>query len=391
MRLNYVSWADHTGYAVAAKSYLRAFARAGMPVTWSPMLPDEKGYRRVESFRSEDTVLTRLARKDEPCDTVVIHTVPEYYPPLIEDARAAGRRVFGYTVWELETLPRHWPAILNRLDGVIVPCRWNVEVFRNSGVSVPIHVVPHLSQFASPDHGLGAAQDPARLEAGEEAFAPGRFMFYTIGFWSNRKAPELVARAFVRAFGANEPVSLVIKTSRNDITRRHRHWRNLFHRRHPSPKETVRRLVRPFGATPPIAVVADESLPDDWMLALHRRGDCFVSLARAEGWGLGAFDAALIGNPVVMTGYGGQRDFLDPVHAGLVEYRMVPVHEPTWAANYRPSDRWAEPDLDHAIALMRQVYENRAEASRRARLLSDDIRRRFSERSILDAWRKALA
>ena len=391
MRLNYVSWADYTGYAVAAKSYLRAFHRAGMAVTWSPMLPDEKGYRSVENFSSEDPVLAELAQRNGDCDTVVIHTVPEYYPPLIENARAAGRRVFGYTVWELENLPAHWPAILNRLDGVVVPCRWNVEVFRNSGVSVPIHVVPHLSQFASLGDADGAEHDPAGPKSCGKAFAPGRFMFYTIGFWSNRKAPDLVVRAFLRAFEASDPVSLVIKTSRNDITRWHRHWRNGFRLRHPSPKETLRGLVRPFKAAPLIAVIPDETLPDDQMLALHRRGDCFVSLARAEGWGLGAFDAALMGNPVVMTGYGGQRDFLDPTHASLVDYRMVPVHEPTWAASYRASDQWAEPDLDHAIALMREVYENRVEASHKARLLAVDLRSRFSEQAILEAWRRALS
>lgn len=390
MRLKYVSWADHTGYAVAAKSYLRAFGRAGMNVTWAPMLPDEQGYRRVEDFDSDDPVLAELVRGDGEADTVVIHTVPEYYPPFIAEAREAGQRVFGYTVWELDNLPDHWPAILNRLDGVVVPCSWNVEVFRRSGVSVPIHVVPHLSQFSAQEAGdsLGATIIRPALR---EVWAPGRFVFYTIGYWSNRKAPDLVGRAFLEAFKADEAVALVIKTSRNDITRWHRHWRNGFRLRHPSPEDSLRRLARHFDAAPPIAVIADETLSDADMRALHDRGDCFVSLARAEGWGLGAFDAALAGNPVVMTGYGGQRDFLDPERAWLVDYRMVPVHEPTWGANYRPTDQWAEPDIDHAIRLMRQVYENRAEASSGARRLADDLLSRFSEQSVLRAWEAALA
>lgn len=389
MRLKYVSWADSTGYAVTAKSYLRAFHRAGLPVRWVPMLPDDKGYRRAENFCTDDPALAGLIGNDEDADTVVVHTVPEYYPPLIEEARKTGRRIFGYTVWELENLPDHWPAILNRLDGVVVPCNWNVEVFRRSGVSVPIHVVPHLSQFGSRQ---GDSTAPSQLPAGldGEALAPGRFVFYTIGHWSNRKAPDLVVRAFLEAFGAADPVSLVIKTSRNDVTRWHRHWRNGFRRRHPSPRNSLHRIVRPFRSPPPIAIITDENLADADILALHGRGDCFVSLPRAEGWGLGAFDAALLGNPVIMTGYGGQRDFLDPARAGLVDYRMVPVHEPTWGSNYRPTDRWAEPDLAHAVALMRQVYENREEAAERAGLLAADLTVRFSEGATLRAWEKAL-
>jgi len=389
LHLNYVSWADHTGYAVAAQSYLRAFHRAGVPVAWTPMLPDDTGYRIVDSFASDHPVLSQLAQADKDADTVVVHTVPEYFPQHIEAARRAGRRIFGYTVWELEDLPDHWPAILNRLDGVIVPCTWNVEVFRRSGVSVPIHVVPHLSQFGARPTVAGGEPAPLPPTFKGEAFAPGRFMFYTIGYWSNRKAPDLVARAFLKAFGPADPVSLVIKTSRNDITRWHRHWRNGFRRRHPSPVDSLRRLSGAPKTHPPIAVIADENLPDADMLALHSRGDCFVSLARAEGWGLGAFDAALMGKPVVMTGYGGQLDFLDP--AGLVDYRMVPVHEPTWGGNYRPADRWAEPDLDHAVSLMRQVYENRDASFSRARTVAEGLASRFSDQAILAAWEKALA
>ena len=74
-------------------------------------------------------------------------------------------------------------------------------------------------------------------------------------------------------------------------------------------------------------MIADEGLSDGEMLALHERGDCFVSLARTEGWGLGTFDAARLGKPVVTTDYGGQLDFLDPALAWLAPHSMVPVHE----------------------------------------------------------------
>lgn len=386
MQVRYISWADTTGYAIAAKSYLRAFHRAGFPVTWSPMLPRKRGYRAATDFSTEDPELAALLRNDGQADTVVIHTVPEYYPARIEEARKSGQRVFGYTVWELERLPDHWPDILNRLDGVIVPCTWNVGVFKRSGVTVPVHVVPHLPQ-------LGGVQPPTASVGpaiGGEAAAPDRFVFYTIGYWSNRKAPDLVVKAFLRAFNAEDPVSLVIKTSRNDITRRYRHWRNLFCRRHPSPKDTLKGLTGGLEH-PPIEIIADETLSEAQMLALHRRGDCFVSLARTEGWGLGAFDAARLGKPVIMTGYGGQREFLDPEYAWLVDYRMVPVHEPTWSDNYRPTDLWAEPDLDQAVIFMRQVFENKDEATRRARSLADDIAVRFSEEAIMAAWTRALA
>lgn len=385
--LNYVSWADNTGYAVAAKAYVRALAERGVDLTWTPMLPGAAGYKVRTAAAWPCPILGPVCNREIAYDTILVHTVPEYYPPWIEKARAEGRRILGYTVWELDRLPGHWPGILNALDGVIVPCRWNVEVFRNSGVTVPIHAVPHLSQF---DH---VEADGAALQSriGGPGIHEGRFVFYTIGFWSHRKAPYLAVEAYLEAFTADDPVVMIVKTSDKDITRWHRHWRNGFRRRHPSPGKTLEDLVARYRNPAPIISIAEESLSDGEMLALHEMGDCFVSLARAEGWGLGAFEAARLGRPVVTTGYGGQRDFLDPALAYLVDHAMVPVHEPTWSDNYGPTDLWAEPSVSQAARYLHDILADPAAARGRARRLAQRIAADFSRTAVTDALLGALA
>ena len=92
-------------------------------------------------------------------------------------------------------------------------------------------------------------------------------------------------------------------------------------------------------------VISDETLSDGEILALHERGDCFISLARAEGWGLGLFDAARLGKPIVTTGYGGHTDYIDEDATFLVDYERVPVDEPAWTS-YATTCEWAEPDVD---------------------------------------------
>lgn len=387
--LRYVSWADTTGYAVAAKAYLRALAARKLPVSWAPMLPDRGGYALWQGNRWPEPDLAPLLRNDLTCDTVLLHSVPEYYPPLIDQARRQGQRVFGYTVWELEQLPDHWPAILNRLDGVLVPCRWNLDVFRRSGVTVPIHVVPHLSQF----EGRPAATPPARAALAQRLGEPleHRFVFYTIGTWSARKAPALVVEAYLNAFTGADPVILVVKTSRNDVTRQVRRWRSGFRRRFPSPREALQRLTARYPDPARIICITDEDVPDEQMQALHEAGDCFVSLARTEGWGLGAFEAARLGKPVIMTGYGGQRDFLDPALSQLVDFDMVPVDEPIWRANYRPSDRWAEPSLAQTSRLMQGMVQDATEARRRAGLQAARIASEFAAERTMQRLLEALA
>jgi glycosyltransferase involved in cell wall biosynthesis len=113
------------------------------------------------------------------------------------------------------------------------------------------------------------------------------------------------------------------------------------------------------------------------MSALHERGDCYVSLCRSEGWGLGAFDAAARGKPVIMTGYGGQTEFLSEDSAYRVDYRLVPVRAGFFQHSYTPDQNWAEPDLDHASRLFRHVFENREEARRRGCALGKHVRNSF--------------
>lgn len=389
--LKYISWGDTTGYAVAAKAYVRALADAGTALTWTPMLTGENLYESYDGAEWSCPKLAAVCNKVIDYDTVVIHTVPEYYPQWIERERREGRRIFGYTVWELEKLPDHWPQILNQLDGVIVPCSWNLEVFRRSGVTVPIHVVAHLSQFedmpAPSTHDLTALLN--RL--GGEAALRDRFVFYTVGFWSNRKAPYLAVEAYLRAFDASDPVLMIVKTSAKDITKWHRHWRNAFRLRHPSPVKSIAGLRSQRSQPAKVLVVADETLSDAEMLALHEVGDCFVSLTRAEGWGLGAFEAARRGKPVVMTGYGGQLDFLDPTLTRLVDYRLVPVYEPTWSVSYRPSDQWAEPSVEQATKHLREVFAGQPAAQALAQRQADQIALKFSKAAVVQALLKALA
>lgn len=389
--LKYISWGDNTGYAVAAKAYVRALVDADVGLTWTPMMPGAAEYEAVSASSWPCDRLGSVCNRQMEYDRVLIHTVPEYYPAIIEREQREGRRIFGYTVWELETLPAHWPAILNRLDGVIVPCRWNVDVFRRCGVTVPIHVVAHLSQFEGMPVAGEAAHAALRAHLPRGLDLDALQVFYSIGFWSHRKAPYLALQAYWQAFEADDPVLMIVKTSRQDITRWHRHWSNGFRLRHPSPARALRDMARRVPRAAPVALIADESLDDREMLALHELGDCFVSLTRTEGWGLGAFEAARLGKPVVMTAYGGQWDFLDPELSYPLDYTLVPVHEPTWATSYKPADRWAEPSVEQAAAYLRAIHADPQGARARARRQADRIARDFSPAAVVHALLEVLA
>ncbi|MBF0296463.1 MAG: tetratricopeptide repeat protein [Magnetococcales bacterium] len=383
--VKYVSMGDHTGYAVAARQYLRLLRQGGIPITWHPVILLGKGGISIPFPACPEPQLADIWQRAIPYDTVIVHLVPDYFPEWIARERRPGRRMIGYTVWEMDRLPTHWPAILNQFDAVLVPCAWNRTRFRDAGVTVPIHVVPHLPQFAP-----GQRAAPMRRLPIDAHALTGRFVFYTIGTWIARKAPFLVMEAFAKAFAPDAPVALVVKTGAQDNMRLQPVAPGSELLDFPPLADTLAQWRREHPVTPPILVIDDDRLSEDEMLALHERGDCYVSLARSEGWGLGAFDAAMRGTPVIMTGHGGQLDFLDADLAWLVGFAMVPAEEPAWHHYFLPGDQWAEADLEHAAACMRAVFRDPDAARARARVLGERLAERFSAERIGQAWRNAL-
>jgi glycosyltransferase involved in cell wall biosynthesis len=79
--------------------------------------------------------------------------------------------------------------------------------------------------------------------------------------------------------------------------------------------------------------------------------DVYVSLHRAEGFGLTMAEAMAIGKPVIATGYSGNLDFMDIHSAWLVDHAVVST--PCPHGPYPAGSRWSEPSVAHAAELMR--------------------------------------
>jgi glycosyltransferase involved in cell wall biosynthesis len=374
--VRYLSPADATGYGQAAHNLLRALADLGADVGWQPFLPGrgwDLGYEPVAVDPSGDRQLDRLLGSAAD-DVVVVHLPPEYFPRARAEHPAA--RLVGHTVWETDRLPRHWPALLEVPDVLVVPCRWNAEVIRAAGVRTPVEVVPHVVPPPSPTAPLpGLAVDD-------------RFVFYTIASWTVRKAVDRTVRAYLDAFTADDPVVLVVKTTVIDTTTAAPSKRGLL-----TPGTTARAMAELLAGhrSPPEVVVLAEDLPETAIAGLHARGDCLVSLCRSEGWGLTLSEAASWANPVVVTGYGGHLDYLDQTTAFLVDHELVPVVDPGGVPSFTPDQRWAEPSVDHAAGLLRKVVEEPALARARGEAARARVVERYGPRTVAEAFLAAVA
>lgn len=90
--------------------------------------------------------------------------------------------------------------------------------------------------------------------------------------------------------------------------------------------------------------------------------DCFVFPTRGEGFGLPPLEAMATGLPVIATNWSGPEDFMLPNHSYPLEYRLVKLDIPCRNPDYRYNGFWAEPNIDHLQALMRECYEKWTDA-----------------------------
>ncbi len=385
--IKFVSYFEPSGYGLAALAYLRGLVNAGVAVQWVPVqrvgwsdtLPWRQSHASsaiLEMARNDDTLadLPALMEKTlRPCayDTVLLHTIPEHWAAYWE----AGKHNVGFTTWESDTLPAHWPPLLNRADHILVPCRMNDAVFRRCDVKKPVSVVPHIRRHQWHDVTPGELADFRR----DLGVPEGDFVFYTINTWDPRKNLDGLLRAYIRAFRSSDPVTLIVKTGASGS------GPGPFYPFVGSTQDLVREIVRLNTAAlgreaPRIVMLAHDALPGRQIDALHEIGDCFVSLSRGEGWGLGAFDAATLGVPVLMTGWGGQTDFLGDSWPGALPYRMArcsvwPPPQPSFHTN----QRWAEPDENSAGEMMRRIVANPAPFRAAAAPIRENIATRFAE------------
>lgn len=256
----------------------------------------------------------------------------------------SGKYRIGYTMLEVSGIPQDWVLQANAMDEVWVPSTFNLETFVNSGVRKPVYVMP-----------LGV--NPDYFNPKVRAYRPSpRYTFLSIFEWGERKAAEVLLRAYHRAFSRKDDVLLLLKVMNND------------------PGVDVYKEIANLGLPadgPPVVMLYNQDLPVHQMGSLYRSADCFVLPTRGEGWGMPVIEAMACGLPVIATNWSAHVDFMDEsVAYPLNVAELIPAKA---KCPYYEGFVWAQPDEEHLIHLMRHVYQERDEATAKGELASQRV------------------
>ncbi len=309
------------GLAESARMYARALINAGVPVSLYDL---DMGLPHSWQDRSMDGFIDQRM----PHRVTVVFVNPDHLEAALEHVGRAcmeGHYVIACWFWELEVIPRSWLSAIELVDEIMVASQFIENAFRRI-TDKPIMRLP-LPLSDRRDSGL------QRHDFGLD---PDNFIFlFTFDFHSfvNRKNPQAVVHAFQQAFpNGCENVGLVLKSSNG----------------HMYPEQMRELLTLVVGDSR--ILLRDEVIEKMHVRALQRCCDVYVSLHRAEGFGLGLAECMSLGKPVIATGWSGNMEFMTESNCCLVDYDLVPV-----AGGYPDSDGayWAEPRVASAADAMR--------------------------------------
>ena len=273
----------------------------------------------------------------------------ELGPAFFED-----RYTIGVWAWETDLVPHGWNDAFRLVDEIWTYSRYVAEIL---GPVAPCPVVRVPLPIVDPP----AEPAPLSLEL------PDAFKFlFTFDFFSTvqRKNPVGLVDAFKLAFAEGEGPQLILKSFNGDF----------------KPERLAEIRDHADGRTD--IHIVDVFLPEAERSALMAACDCYVSLHRSEGFGLTLGEAMAMGKPVVATGYSGNLDFMTPENSYLVSHGLTEVGPD--GENYPAAGQWADPDLDHAARLLREVWEDQRGAAERGARAQRDVAEGFSLSAVGD-------
>ncbi|MGH7789521.1 MAG: glycosyltransferase, partial [Candidatus Binatia bacterium] len=288
------------------------------------------------------------------------------YPHIDYDLQALyprsffdGRENIGFFAWEQRDFHPAWRERLRPYHRLFAPSRFAADAVAG-GAGRRVDWLPNVV-----DVDVGAAR---RFDRDHFGIPRDRFVVgYVCDASSSveRKNPLGTVAAICRALRNEAQAFVVLKVSNGD--------RAPFD----SVVHAARCLLRSHGIA---HLIVTRMLPREEVHGLIGCCDLYASLHRSEGFGYTLAEAMHLGVPVVATGYSGNMDFMSEANAYVVRYREAVLRR--GEGPFQPGTVWADPDGEHAAALIRAAFEDRAGAQRKAEQAGADARALLSAESV---------
>ncbi len=236
----------------------------------------------------------------------------------------------AYWLWELEEFPEEWLNNINLVDEIWTPAEFISNTLRKY-TDKPVTTVPYCVTAPTDDK-----FDRKYFNLPEDKFL--FLMMFASGSIMERKNPLGTIEAFKRAFDkGNKDVGIVIKVNEHS-------------------EKDIEYIHSVFDGYDNIYIITGTYSKVE-VNSLTKCVDVFVSLHRAEGFGLVLAEAMLVGTPTIATNWSANTEFMNSDVACMVDYKMIELKEdlPPFKKGYH----WADADINQTAEYMKKLYEDK--------------------------------
>lgn len=259
------------GWAKAAQENILAMDSVGIDVV-----------PRKISFTNSQTTHPRIkeleTKSDKNCDVCIQHVLPHM-------SHFSGNFRKNIIMFATETdnfRASGWRERVNCFDSAIVFSEQSRQACINTGVTIPVDVVPHPIDTQKFQRSFKKLDLP---------ILPGTFVFLFVGEFNRRKNLSALIKAFHVEFNINEPVQIVIKSNPESGSQL---------------SNFINEIKKGLNLFPNVdyykpEIIITETLTEEQIIALHYTSDVLVIPSRGEGFYLPGLDSIAIGKPVICT------------------------------------------------------------------------------------------
>jgi glycosyltransferase involved in cell wall biosynthesis len=337
------------GIGTAGRLLLRCLERTGL--AHSVVVDDATAHRQEHPLGLEHTLPAVEGATRFPVSVVALNADAMLAYCKKHPQTLAGTKTVGLWFWETEVFPSRFHEAFHFVDEIWVATE-HVRHAISAATNKPVHKISLGAPTPQTDIELLRRRAEKEFEIDHQRFV---VMFcFDYASVAERKNPWGAVAAYIQAFPREGVATsdgkvplLILKTINAD--------------RFPLDAERLRFMI----ANRRDIIVLDDYLSSYLTTALLSRADCYLSLHRAEGWGLTIAEAMAVEVPVVATGYSGSCDLIDDSCAFVVPYSLVEI--PNTVAEYAGTGQWAEPDVGAAAQFIVAIASDKETAKIRAK------------------------
>ena len=236
-------------------------------------------------------------------DSAFIFALPvKYWLDRIPEIKRKIKHVTCMTVCETETVHKDYGKLFDLFDKIAVPSEYCKQILKR--------------QFPDKHFFVIHAHIPDKRP----------YTFYHIGnVHDPRKNFNKILECFVRL---NKPdTRLIVKAT----------------------------CKYPVNINIPNVTVINNLISDEAMEDIHSKSDCYISFSSSEGVGMGAVEAAIRDKPVIITDYGGTKEYINTPYTIECDLQKIPRDDFLYEAGMQ----WGKPNVDQLMEFMNDAYNKK--------------------------------